>query len=319
MIVRDWIVCIVGGVIAGALCFVLGSTIWNPIGSLLQSSPDSIITYTAVILCIGSIIGYALGQAIGKRRIDKAEAIQSSENELMASDIGVKLTCLAAWNNHSKYRSHVYKTTELDGIFIQDGSRKASEAGFVRIEPCGLNEVRLEPTQKLLDLLEDRTDVLSKLVEAAARVIAPDLDHLSWRDIKISDSGGFEIADIKDDVAFRASAMKFAQEYKKRPFWQRYLMQQLVDGGSVFMLSGQYDSFLEQDFEGRDVMIAITPGQGNTYELSATEGIRYIFAEFPGIRDDVNDVDYVDAPEDHLRPSFGAKFEVGPVSWYTRP
>ena len=277
----------------------------------------SALTFGACRLHVRRKLGMAIEEA-AKQLDDSKRAVEAAEDELLSSDIGVKLACLAAGNNHLKERPCVYKATDLEGIFLQGGSRKAADAGFVRIEPCGLDEVRIEPTQKLLCLLERRPDVLRKLSETAVRVNAPDLKHLSWHDIKLDDIGGFRIADSRDDVAFKAAVMDFAQGYKDRPFWQRYLVQQLVDGHSAFMLSDQYTTYLKQDFEDRDFMVAATQVSGNAFELSATEGIRCVFEEFPGIRDAVDDLEYIDAPEDHLRRSFGAKIEVGPVSWYVK-
>lgn len=264
------------------------------------------------------ILGMTLEEAaelLGKEKQQQIEALDRDESELLSSSVGQQLICLTAWNSHRNSKTISRKFSEIYALYGQKECESAVESGFVRLEPCGVDSVRIVATPKLVDLMQNRPDAYAKLLDLCVRVAEPEWER-DWRSVTFNEDGTFSLLGPKEDEEIDITLFRFKEEYRRRPFWQRLLIQSLVYGEKLAMLGDQYKKFIAEDFTDREAFIEIRQKAGNLYELKATETIKKVYIAIPDLFESVDPEPYIDEVPEYLSADFSKLITCDGVEWY---
>lgn len=261
-------------------------------------------------------LGMTIEEAAGKLK-QRDEELEKDEDTLLRMRASAQLLCVTALNGHKNGKAQMRSLDEIHAFYGQ-GFEEATKSGFVRLEPCGIDTVRIEPTDKLKRLIDEREDVNKKLLDLAVRAGDPGWQRGDWHDITFREDGGFSLFTLEQEAEMDAAFERFKREYEKRPFWQRVLLQSLVDGDEVVMLGDQYQVFAENEFNERDALIKVRQTAGNEYSLEATDATRSIFESIPNLRDEVDLEPYFDPVPEYLSMEYSLEISISGISWYMR-
>lgn len=323
---REWVKGNIATIVLGLLgCAGLIGSFVAGLLSVIAVSPWVFVAWSLTVAVLFCAAGWLARAAFVKKELGMpmTEAskqlaslrTQRDEDEaaILSMSDGAQLICLTAWNGHLRGNEVRTPLEHLKEIRTPESVQEAEQSGLVILARCGAGRVRIEATKRLIALLEERPDVHKKLIETMMMCDPSNIHEYQWTDVTfLDDDRHFTVLSPEEQKASEA----LEQWAASMPFWQRLLLQSLLSGDDVIMLSEQYERFTESVDEYAKRLISSVEIGPQAHQLSIS--VRFLPAA-KALSEHMGEIDpepYVEPAKEALRPELRYLVNPGEVSWY---